>query len=330
MSNTLIKINKILAPEIQKLDELIQTHIQAQSYLINEVVDHMKKMTGKRMRVILAFLVAKIYNYSGDDLIKAIASIELIHNATLLHDDVIDNNKKRRGISAANKIWSNKVCILSGDFLLSKAFSLITAINDIKISNLIAQTTSSLVDGEVKQLIYNTGQGDVEYKNYISIIEEKTAVLFVASTLIAPLLSDASEEEIQALSEFSKYLGIAFQIGDDILDYLGSTKNIGKQIGTDYKEKKVTLPTIILKKILYEKGMKDLWDNELWTTKKFKRANLKNVIQLMKKYHVSHVVDQYITEYVNLAKKSVLALQNKKPYYDLLLELIDFVSTRRV
>ena len=257
MSNILNKINKILSEKLNNLDEVIKENVFGDNHLLNSVVQHIQKMNGKRIRVLLALLVGKIYNYSGQSLIKVTAAIELIHNATLLHDDVIDNNTKRRGISSANKIWTNKICVLSGDFLLGRAFALISSINNFEISNLMSEASSVLINGEIRQLIYNDSS-DLSYKTYVSIIESKTAMLFSTATMIAPILANTSREEIEALKNFGHYIGIAFQISDDLLDYLGTSKMLGKPIGIDYKEKKMTLPVILLKKIyakLYYSGI---------------------------------------------------------------------------
>lgn len=329
MSNILNKINKILSEELKYLDSVIKQNVFGDNFLLNDVVQHIQKMNGKRIRVLLALLVGKIYNCSSLSLVKVAAAIELIHNATLLHDDVIDNNTRRRGMSSANKIWSNKVCVLSGDFLLGRAFSLISSVNNFEISNLMSEASSVLIDGEIRQLIYNNGD-DLSYKNYISIIESKTAMLFATATMITPVLLNSSSEEIEALKNFGHYLGIAFQIGDDLLDYLGTSKALGKPIGIDYKEKKMTLPVILLKNILYERGMENVWNDELWTNVRYSRASLKKIIGMMKQYNISDSVSEYMMEYIKLAKDSIYMLRDKQPYYDLLNELIDFVISRNV
>jgi octaprenyl-diphosphate synthase len=329
MSNILNKINKILSDRLNSLDKVIQENVFGENHLLNSVVKHIKKMNGKRIRVLLALLFGKIYNYSGQSLLKVTAAIEFIHNATLLHDDVIDNNTKRRGINSANKIWTNKICVLSGDFLLGRAFALISSINNVEISNLMSEASSVLIDGEIRQLIYNDSN-DLNYKTYVSIIESKTAMLFSTATILAPILANAPREEIEALKNFGHYVGIAFQISDDLLDYLGTSKILGKPIGIDCKESKMTLPVILLKKILYENGMQDLWDKELWVKQKYSRVRLKTIIDLMEKYNISNIVMEYMEEYIQLAKNAITILKNKQPYFDLLNELIDFVVSRNV
>ena len=297
---------------------------------MNQIIKHIQKMNGKRVRVLLILLISKMYNNDGIDILKIAAAIEFIHNATLIHDDIIDNNTgKRRGIKTANKIWNNKICILSGDFLLSKSFSLIAQVENHAISALLAQTASTIIEGEVSQLIFNSSD-ELDYEQYINIIKDKTATLFSAATSSAAILSHANAFELSNLNNFGEYLGIAFQIIDDCLDYFGTNKSLGKPIGTDFKEKKMTLPTILLKKILFDNGKCDLWKNELWAKVKFSRKNLKNIISVMNNYSLYDDVYTHAQKYIILAKESIEFMKNRDSFYELLIELCDFVLIRRI
>jgi len=324
------KISKILNPEIIRLNDIIKNNVFGKVDLMNQIIKHIQKMNGKRVRILLMLLISKIYHNESLDILKIAAAIEFIHNATLLHDDVIDNNtRKRRGVKTANKVWNNKVCVLSGDFLLSKSFDLMAQVENHKISSLLAQTSSTIIEGEFNQLIFNCSD-ELDYKQYIKIIEDKTAALFSAATSSAAILSDAKQDDLEHLNNFGKYLGIAFQIIDDGLDYFGTNKILGKPIGADFKEKKMTLPTILLKKILYQSDQKDLWANELWANVKFSRKNLKNIISIMKSYSLYDEIYKYAEEYITLAKQSLEFMRHKGSFYELLMELTDFVLIRRV
>ena len=328
--NVISKISKILSPEMIRLNEIIKSNVFGRVDLMNEIIKHIQKMNGKRVRILLMFLIAKMHNNESIDILKIAAAIEFIHNATLLHDDVIDNNNgKRRGIKTANRIWNNKICVLSGDFLLSKSFSLIAQVENHKISSLLAQTASTIIEGEVNQLILNASD-DVNYEQYIKIIEDKTAALFSAATLSAGILSNVRVFELNNLNNFGKYLGIAFQIIDDGLDYFGTNKSLGKPIGTDFKEKKMTLPSMLLKKILYDKGDQDIWKSELWGDAKFSRNSLKKIISIMKEHSLHDEVYKYAEKYVILAKESIESMKCKDSFYELLIELADFVLIRKV
>jgi octaprenyl-diphosphate synthase len=324
------RISKILNPEVIKLNEIIRNNVFGRVDLMNQIIKHIQKMNGKRIRILLMLLISKMYNNDSLDILKIAAAIEFIHNATLLHDDVIDNNLgKRRGVKTANKIWNNKVCVLSGDFLLSKSFDLIAQVENHQISSLLAQTSSTIIEGEVSQLIFNSSD-ELNYDQYIKIIEDKTATLFSAATSSSAILSGANLSELNNLRDFGKYLGIAFQIIDDGLDYFGTNKILGKPIGSDFREKKMTLPTILLKKILHENGKEELWRDELWKNIKFSRKSLKNIISVMNDNSLCDEVYLYAQKYILLARKSIEFMKNKGSFYDLLVELTEFVLMRKV
>lgn len=234
-----------LADDLKNVDERILEFSRGKSPLIAEITNHLVSSGGKRVRPILHLLCAKLCgakDLSGN--YNLAAAIELIHSATLLHDDVVDNSKSRRGKDTANAIWDNKAPILVGDYLFSISFQLMVRSGDLRVLDLLAKASSVMADGEVMQL-ENSNDITLSKETYLDIIFGKTAVLFEAACESAALLAKKDEKEILALREFGKNLGIVFQIVDDILDYSSSAKDMGKEVGDDFFEGKVTLPIII-------------------------------------------------------------------------------------
>ncbi len=239
-----------LQPDLQKIDEIILEFSRGKSPLIQEISNHLIASGGKRIRPILLILAAKLCGTkSGDDHYNLAAAVELIHSATLLHDDVVDTSEIRRGKKTANAIWDNKASILVGDYLFSISFQLMTRGKNLRVLDLLSKASSTMADGEVMQL-QNSSDIALSREKYFEIIFGKTAVLFSASCECGALLNNRSELEISALRDFGKNLGIIFQIVDDMLDYSSKEEVLGKEIGNDFFEGKVTLPIILT----YEKA----------------------------------------------------------------------------
>ena len=206
---------------------------------------HLMKTGGKRIRPLLAISSSAIFNYKGKRHINLAACVELIHNATLLHDDVIDKSETRRGFKTTNSIWGNKASILAGDYLLSRCFQMMVDDGSQEVLKLLSSVSSEIAQGEILQLQFEK-QVDMVEKNYIDIIAAKTSSLFGASMRIGGCINNKSNKEKEALESFGRNLGICFQITDDILDYSSKEKIFGKKIGNDFKEGKLTLPIILL------------------------------------------------------------------------------------
>lgn len=239
-----------LSQDLKLVDDRILQFSRGKSPLILEITNHLVSSGGKRVRPILHLLCARLCG--ARDVSKhydLAAAIELIHSATLLHDDVVDNSRSRRGKDTANEIWDNKAPILVGDYLFSVAFQLMVKTDDIRVLDLLAKASSIMADGEVMQL-ENSSDIALSKDIYLDIIFGKTAVLFSAACESAALLAQKNDQEIAALKEFGRNLGIVFQIVDDILDYSACAQDLGKEIGDDFFEGKVTLPIIIA----YEKA----------------------------------------------------------------------------
>lgn len=264
-----MKFNDIIinfSADLKKIDNIILEFAVGKSPLIKEISNHLIASGGKRIRPLLLLLSADLFNnHKVHDLA---AAVELIHSATLLHDDVVDNSAIRRGKKTANAIWDNKSSILVGDYLFSIAFQLMVRSGNLQVLDLLARTSSIMADGEVMQL-ENSSNIEINKEKYLEIIFGKTAVLFSAACKSAALASGANSEEIEALSEFGKNLGIVFQIVDDILDYFSKENILGKDLGNDFFEGKVTLPIILT----YNRAapadkelIKNIFDNNLIAT----------------------------------------------------------------
>lgn len=245
MNYSLIKI--ALQPELDKLESLINSNITAvKSKLISNIANHIISSGGKRLRPFILLLMAKMFDYTGSNHIKLAAVLEIIHSATLLHDDVIDNSDMRRNKLSAHKKWGMRNSITVGDWLFSLAFNLTVSCHDNRLTTLIAQMTKAMAQGELTQLSYKTNKNITE-QAYFSIIEAKTGLLFAAATELAACLSHQNDTIIENAKLYGLYMGLAFQIKDDLLDYLGDVNVMGKNVGDDLLEGKVTLPMIYLK-----------------------------------------------------------------------------------
>ncbi len=231
------------ADEIKQIETHLDRYITSEVRLIPEVAHHLIDSGGKRFRPLLHLICAKLCGYRGDARFPLAASIEFIHTASLLHDDVIDEAMIRRGKTSANNIWGNAASVLVGDFLYSKAFSLLSEIGDIQIVRLMSKMTNVMSEGEVFQLM-KCGDTDLTEEDYLSIVEKKTAVLISAACESGAVLGGVPRIQVDALEQYGYKIGMAFQITDDTLDYMATEKDFGKTIGKDLQEGKMTLPLI--------------------------------------------------------------------------------------
>lgn len=229
------------------VDALIRARLASDVALVNAVGDHIIGGGGKRLRPMLHVLAARAAgygdNHEGEEHIQLAAVIEFIHTATLLHDDVVDTSDLRRGRKTANALWGNAASVLVGDFLYSRAFQLMVELDRMRVMRILADTTNAIAEGEVLQLL-NLGNADTGETAYLRVIERKTAVLFAAATQLGAVLAGMPQQQENALREYGLQLGFAFQIADDLLDYVSDARTIGKNIGDDLAEGKPTLPLI--------------------------------------------------------------------------------------
>ncbi|MAZ39714.1 MAG: octaprenyl diphosphate synthase [Legionellales bacterium] len=237
------EIRQLVSQDMAKVNQHITTHLHPEIELINELGHYIIDSGGKRLRPLLVLLSANAFQYIGDHHIRLAAIVEFIHTATLLHDDVVDASLLRRGNETANAIWGDQSSVLVGDYLFSRSFQLMVEVKSLRVMELLANASNTIAAGEVQQLI-NCHDPDTTEERYYQVITDKTAKLFSAASELGALISQQSEVTIQAMADYGLSIGIAFQLMDDILDYKGDPKAMGKNIGDDLAEGKPTLPLI--------------------------------------------------------------------------------------
>ena len=237
------KIRTLIKDDMQAVDQLIHKRLHSEVVLINHLGNYIIDSGGKRLRPVIVLLAARACGYQGTEHITAATIIEFIHTATLLHDDVVDSSELRRGRETANAVWGNEASVLVGDFLYSRSFQMMVSLHRMRIMDILADTTNTIAEGEVMQLL-NCHDPDTTEARYREVIYCKTAKLFEAAAQLGAVLADRPVEDQRALARYGKHLGTAFQLVDDMLDYSASSADIGKNIGDDLAEGKPTLPLI--------------------------------------------------------------------------------------
>lgn len=237
------EIHALMKSDLVMMDEILVNRLDSNVDLISQMSQYIINSGGKRIRPLLLLLCARATNYKGDYHHSMAVVIELIHTATLLHDDVVDSSSIRRGHETANELWGNAPSVLVGDFLYSRAFEIMVEPNSMEIMKILSKATNQISEGEVLQLL-NIKNANVSQSEYFEVIERKTACLFKAACQIAGILAESNKNVINGLGSFGMHLGNAFQIIDDTLDYESNSSVIGKEVGDDLSEGKVTLPMI--------------------------------------------------------------------------------------
>ena len=240
---TLAKISALVRDELAAVERSIQAQLSSDVALISQMGAYIVAAGGKRIRPLTLLLSSHATGYEGQEHVPLAAVVELIHTATLLHDDVVDDSTLRRGRETANAVWGNAASVLVGDFIYSRSFEMMVAANRMRVMEIMAETTNAIAEGEVLQLL-NTHSLDVDESGYFQTITRKTARLFQSAAELGAVLSGASRKTETALSRYGLELGIVFQLVDDILDYSSKTNDMGKNAGDDLAEGKPTLPVI--------------------------------------------------------------------------------------
>ena len=291
-------------------EEKIKSKLASDVELVQKMSDYHIETGGKRLRALLTLGAAKLCGYSkGSRDINLAACVELIHSATLMHDDVIDEGIMRRGKATLNKVWDNQSSVLIGDYLLSRCFEMMVEDGNLEVLKLLSSTSSKIAQGEVLQLQHK-GEVDMLEETYLKIISAKTAELFAAATKVGAILSNVDLKEKKALEFYGRNLGLTFQIADDTLDYNSELKLFGKKIGQDFFEGKITLPIILLFQKLNpieKKLLKEIFNKELRIKEDFYK-----VISLIKKYKVIEECYQKAQHYINLASNSLTVFKDSK------------------
>jgi octaprenyl-diphosphate synthase len=295
-----LDLKNLVNARLIEVEKLIEIKLDSKVKLINKMSEYHLKSGGKRLRALLTLGSAKLAGYDQKEKrdINLSACVELIHSATLLHDDVIDESDLRRGLKTSNALWGNQSSILVGDYLLSRCFEIMVDDGDLEILKLLSSTSSKIAQGEVKQLEYK-GEADLLEETYIDIINLKTAALFSAATKTGACLAKSNEKEKNALESYGKNIGLAFQIADDALDYYSKEIIFGKKIGKDFYEGKVTLPLIII----FQRADNMERNFLIYTFKKFERtkADFEKTLELIKKYKAVEDSLQRAEYFVNVS-----------------------------
>ena len=303
INNSYFQLKDSVENRLLLVEERIKLKLSSDVELVKKMTDYHLDTGGKRLRALLTLGCAKLCNYSkGTRDINLAACVELIHSATLMHDDVIDDGSIRRGKKTLNKIWDNHSSILVGDYLLSRCFEMMVEDGNLEVLKLLSSTSSKIAQGEVLQLQYQ-GEVDMLEETYLRIISAKTAELFAASTKVGAILSDMNNKKKEALEFYGRNLGLTFQIADDTLDYNSELKLFGKKIGKDFYEGKVTLPIILLfqKANTEEKEkLKDIFSKNIRD-----EIDLSYSLSLIKRYNIINACYQKAQHYINLASNSL-------------------------
>ena len=303
INNSYLDLKNSFDDKLILIDERIKEKLSSKVNLVDQMTKYQLKTGGKRLRALLTLAAARLCGYrKGGRDINLSACVELIHAATLMHDDVIDNGEIRRGKKTINKIWGNQSSILVGDYLLSRCFEMMVEDGDLEVLKLLSSTSAEISQGEVLQLQHNK-EVDLLEETYLKIISWKTASLFSAATKTGAIISNTENKIKEALESFGKNLGLTFQIADDTLDYNSELKLFGKEIGNDFYEGKITLPIIILfQKIKDEE--KD-YIRKIFNKKVRTSNDLNTVLELIKKYNVIKDCYNKAEYFINIASNSL-------------------------
>lgn len=288
--------------ELDGVEQQVRNNLTSSVTLVNTVAAHILTSGGKRIRPLLLLLSARLCGYGGREHHQLGSLVEFIHTATLLHDDVVDDADIRRGKRTARKVWGNQISILVGDYLYSKAMCKVVEFRSQSINEVLAEACKKMAEGEVLQLYYN-GNPAIPETDYIKIVEHKTAGLIAASCRMGAILADATESQQDALFRFGQYLGIAFQVADDTLDYTANGDCLGKTLGQDLRQGKATLPLLHLLRNCSESDRQMIKDR--METRTITDEDLQRLIQLMGEYgSIAYAMDR-AQSYIAAAKQEL-------------------------
>ena len=291
-------------------EEKIKSKLSSKIELVQKMSNYHIETGGKRLRALLTLNAAKLCGYKrGFRDVNLAACVELIHSATLMHDDVIDEGNIRRGKKTLNKIWNNHSSVLLGDYLLSRCFEIMVEDGNLEVLKLLSTTSSKIAQGEILQLQHK-GEVDMLEETYLKIISSKTAELFAAATKVGAILSEMKTKEKEALEFYGRNLGLTFQIADDTLDYNSELKLFGKNIGQDFYEGKITLPIILL----FQKANKDEKETlkETFAKEERNQNDLNYTLSLIKKYDIINSCYQKAKHYINLSSNSLSVFKDSE------------------
>ncbi|MCG8426380.1 MAG: octaprenyl diphosphate synthase [Chromatiales bacterium] len=316
-------IRELIADDMDSVNSLIIDRLSSDVVLINQIGHYIVNSGGKRLRPMIVLLAARALGYQEDQHVDLAAVIEFIHTATLLHDDVVDESDMRRSRETANAVWGNAASVLVGDFLYSRAFEMMVAVDKMRVMEILSHATNRIAEGEVLQLL-NCNDPDTDEAKYREVILRKTATLFEAGAQLGAVLCNSSSEEEAALAAYGLHLGIAFQIIDDALDYSSSGEDIGKNIGDDLAEGKPTLPVIRA----MQTGTPEQQAALREAIEKGGREHIDVVMEAIESTDAIEYTSQAAKEEADKAKKALEVLP-ESPYRDALAAIADFSVARK-
>ncbi len=314
----------LVAEDMRRVNDMILSRTGSNVALIPEVAAHLIDSGGKRLRPMLTLASAGMFGYAGDGHVRLAASVEFMHTATLLHDDVVDESDMRRGKAAARMVWGNEASVLVGDFLLGQAFKMMVEVGSLPALEVLADAAAVIAEGEVMQLV--TAQNvDTSEAAYLAVIQAKTAALFAAACEVGAIVAGRSDAERRALSAYGTNLGLAFQLVDDALDYSGAQADLGKRVGDDFRDGKVTLPVLLA----YGRGddeERTFWRRTL-ADRESDDADLAKAIDLMSRHRALDDTIVRAREY-GAAASGALATLPGGEHRTALTEVVDFCVSR--
>ena len=306
---------ELLAADMLLVDAVIQRRLASDVAMINQIADYIISAGGKRIRPRLVLLFSKALGFTGPERHELAATVEFIHTATLLHDDVVDESALRRGRQTANALFGNAASVLVGDFVYSRAFQMMVAVNRMRVLDVLADATNVIAEGEVLQLM-NMHDPDLAVDDYLRVIRFKTAKLFEASARLGAVLAQADKGIEESCADYGRSLGTAFQLVDDLLDYEGATAQLGKNVGDDLREGKPTLPLLIA----MERGTAPERDLIRHAIEHGEIARLSEIVEIVRHTGAITATRDAARAEANKARRSLDAL-SPSPYRDALLEL---------
>ncbi|KGJ07958.1 polyprenyl synthetase family protein [Paracoccus versutus] len=325
VSKPLDRLSVELAGDMDRVNALIRERMASRhAPRIPEVTAHLVEAGGKRLRPMLVLAAARLCGYQGNSHVLLAAAVEFIHTATLLHDDVVDESQQRRGRPTANLLWDNKSSVLVGDYLFARSFQLMADTESMQVMRILANASATIAEGEVLQL---TAAQDVSTTEdtYIQIVRGKTAALFSAATEAGAVVAGADPAVQQALFDYGDALGIAFQIVDDLLDYGGSTTTIGKNVGDDFRERKLTLP--VIKAIARaDEAERAFWERTIGQGRQ-DEADLATALEILRRREALEAARADAIAWAGRAKAALQAAPDQ-PLRRILADLADFVVSR--
>jgi octaprenyl-diphosphate synthase len=321
--DSLVQLTK---SDMERVNATILARTGSDVTMIPEVANHLISSGGKRLRPMLTLAAAKLCGYEGEGHLKLAASVEFMHTATLLHDDVVDDSDMRRGKPAARTVWGNEASVLVGDFLLGQAFKMMVEVGSLPCLDVLSTAAAVIAEGEVMQLAAAKNLITSE-DEYLAVVRAKTAALFAAACEVGPLVAGGGKEAITACRSYGTNLGVAFQLMDDVLDYGGTTAKLGKNVGDDFREGKITLPVILA----YRRG--DATERAFWKAALedgvSDDAALEKAIGLHRKHHSLEDTVERARHYGAMAKDA-LGIFPDSPLKSAMVEVVDFCVSRSV